>query len=88
LIAEWDGELAIIDYKTSSKPKIAEWCHSYFMQETAYAIMWEELTGEPIRKLVTIIGVDGGDTQIFIEDRNTWAKPLMETIERYVNEKL
>ena len=43
-IAEYKGELAIIDFKTSSKTKREEWIDNYFAQETAYAIMFQELT--------------------------------------------
>jgi genome maintenance exonuclease 1 len=86
LVAEWDGKLAIIDFKTSDKFKKKEHCHQYFMQECAYSIMWEERTGIPVRKLVTVIACDNGQPQVFIEDRNTWVDPLFETIERYANE--
>ena len=41
-IADWDDQMAIIDFKTSSKPKKEEWITNYFMQCTAYAEMFEE----------------------------------------------
>ena len=56
-IAEYNGELAIIDFKTSTKYKREEWIHDYFAQETAYAIMFQELTGLIPKKLVTIIAL-------------------------------
>lgn len=82
-VAEFDGKLSIIDFKTSRKPKKEEWVTNYFMQETAYAIMWEERTKQPITQLVTIITVDNNEPQVFIEHRDNWAKPLLETIEQY-----
>ena len=83
LVAEFDGQLSIIDFKTSTKPKKAEWITSYFMQESFYAVAWEEITGKPITQLVTIIGVDHNDPQVFVEHRDTWAPKLQEVINEY-----
>lgn len=82
-VAEFDGKLSIIDFKTAKKPKQAKWITNYFMQETAYAIMWEERTGQPITQLVTIVSVDNSEPQVFIEHRDNWARPLLETIAQY-----
>jgi len=71
-IAEYDGKLAVIDFKTSSKLKQRDWIHGYFMQTSAYAVMFEERTGIPIGKLVIIIGVDDEEPQIFTEKRDDW----------------
>jgi hypothetical protein len=71
-IAEYDGKLAVIDFKTSSKLKQRDWIHGYFMQTSAYAVMFEERTGIPIGKLVIIIGVDDEEPQIFTERRDDW----------------
>jgi len=84
-VAEFDGVLSIIDFKTSRKPKKKEYITNYFMQESAYAIMWEERTGMPIVQLVTIIAVDDEMPQVFIEHRDNWTKPLLETIKKYNN---
>ena len=85
-VAEFDGKLSIIDFKTSLKPKRLDWIKNYFMQESAYAIMWEERTGQPITQLVTIISVDNHEPQIFIEQRDNWVRPLRETIAQYNEE--
>ena len=85
-VAEFDGKLSIIDFKTSLKPKRLEWIKNYFMQESAYAIMWEERTGQPIVQLVTIISVDDHEPQVFIEHRDNWVRPLRETIAQYNEE--
>lgn len=82
-VAEFDGVLSIIDFKTSRKPKKKEYITNYFMQESAYAIMWEERTGMPITQLVTIIAVDDEIPQVFIEHRDNWDKKLIETIHLY-----
>ena len=87
-VAEFDGVLSIIDFKTSMKPKKRDWVKNYFMQEAAYAIMWEERTGQPITQLVTLISVDGEDKpQIFVEHRDNWVNQLKNTIEKYKEEQ-
>jgi len=85
-VAEFDGKPSIIDYKTSMKPKRLDWIKNYFMQESAYSIMWEERTGMPITQLVTIISVDNHEPQVFIEHRDNWVRPLRDTIAQYNGE--
>lgn len=85
-VAEFDGKRSIIDFKTSMKPKKLDWIKNYFMQESAYAIMWEERTGQPITQLVTIISVDDHEPQVFIEHRDNWVRPLRDTIKQYEEE--
>ena len=85
-VGVFDGKLSIIDYKTSMKPKRLDWIKNYFMQESAYAIMWEERTGMPITQLVTIISVDNHEPQVFIEHRDNWVRPLRDTIAQYNEE--
>ena len=83
-IAEYDNELAIIDFKTSSKFKREEWIQDYFSQETAYAIMFQELTGLKVKQLVTIIAVETGTPQVFIKkDILTYVPKLKEYIDYY-----
>jgi predicted DNA-binding protein len=87
-VAEFDGKLSIIDFKTSKKIKKKEWITNYFVQESCYAIMWEERTGQPITQLVTIIAVDNEEPQVFIEHRDNWTKTLHETINEYRRRKI
>ena len=86
--AEFDGKPSIIDFKTSRKTKKKSWIENYFIQESAYAIMWEERTGMPITQLVTIISVDNEDSQVFIEHRDNWDTKLLETIDEYKKRKI
>ena len=88
-VGMFDGKLSIIDFKTSKKLKNKDWITGYFIQESAYAIMWEERTGMPITQLVTIIAVDGEkEPQVFIEHRDNWTKTLLETINEYKRRKI
>lgn len=83
-IAEWDGKLAIIDFKTSTKEKKKEWIDNYFMQCAAYAIMYEEMTFIPITRLVVLIAVEEDSTvQVFEERRDNWAPQLIKLRDEY-----
>ena len=83
-IAEYDNELAIIDFKTSTKFKREEWVQDYFSQETAYAIMFQELTGVKVKQLVTIIAVETGTPQVFVKkDILTYVPKLKDYIDYY-----
>lgn len=88
LIAEWDGKLSVIDFKTSKKPKKYEYLHNYFMQESGYAVMWEERTGMPIEQLVTIMTIDyEPEAAVYVEHRDNWIWKLIETKEKYDNQQ-
>jgi ATP-dependent exoDNAse (exonuclease V) beta subunit len=81
LIADWDNEIAVIDYKSSTKEKLEENIQNYFMQGTAYALMFEELVGEPIDKIVIAIAVEESrKPQIFVRNKNNYINPLMELL--------
>jgi genome maintenance exonuclease 1 len=82
-VAEFDGKISIIDFKTSRKLKRREYIENYFCQEAGYAVMWEERTGMPIEQLVTIIAVDDENPQVFIESRDKWIGKLIETTDLY-----
>jgi genome maintenance exonuclease 1 len=71
-IAEFQGKLSVIDFKTSSKPKDRDDIHNYFMQTSAYAVAFEERTGIPVGRLVIIMAVENDDPRLFIEKRDNW----------------
>ena len=88
-IAEFDGELAIIDFKTSEKPKPRKWIDGYFVQCCAYACMLHELTGLSVKKFVIIMACENGDVEIYEErDKGKYLKILVGYIEKFVNDKL
>jgi len=82
-IAEFDGRLSIIDFKTSSKPKKAEYITNYFQQGSAYAVMYEERTGIPIDTVVIIMAVEGNEPQLFIEKRDNFIESYREVRNDY-----
>ena len=83
LVAEWDNELAVIDFKTSSKPKKERWIDNYFMQSSAYAFMFEELTKIPINKIVIAIALENLSTQIFIKNANDYIQQFIDLRKTY-----
>ena len=88
-IAEYEGELAVIDFKTSKKIKPEKWLENYFVQETAYACMYYEMTGISVKKIVTLMVADNGDVKVY-EKRNKgeYIKLLTKYIKEFVTHKL
>ena len=84
LIAEFNEELAVIDYKTSRKIKTWEMCHSYFMQGAFYAMAYEERTGIPINNIVIIMAVENEKPLLFKETKDRWIEPLNQVRHKYM----
>ena len=83
LIAEFDGMLSVIDYKTSNKTKKKEWCESYFAQGAFYGVAYEELTNIPVPQVVIIMAVENESPQLFVEKRNDWIDKIWEAKKIY-----
>ena len=77
-IGMFNGKPAIIDFKTANKRKQRKWISNYFMQEAAYAEMFEERTKIPINRLVTVIAVEQDEPQLFIEKRDDYIHLFQE----------
>lgn len=82
-IAEFDGKTSIIDFKTSKRIKTRDDIHGYFMQTSAYAVMFEERTGIPVGKLVIIMSVDDEKPLLFVEKRDDWIHRFIELRQDY-----
>ena len=88
-IAEYDGELAIIDFKTSKKPKPRDWVEHYFVQAMAYGCMLYEMRDISVKKLVIIMACENGECVIYEErDKAKYIKLLSKYIRKFVNDKL
>ncbi len=87
-IAEFDGELAVIDFKTSTKEKKEDYIEHYFVQETAYAAMFLERTGIEVKKIVTLIATEEGSIQVFQKHNlDDYLQLLKSYIEEFVRRK-
>ena len=84
-IAEYEGVLSVIDFKTSRKIKKREDIFDYFAQCVAYACMYEELIGTPINQIVIVMAVENEEPLIFVEKTGEHINTLIEHIEFYRN---
>ena len=82
-IAEYNGKLSVIDFKTANKERQESWIENYFMQTTAYAQMYEEIFGKKIEQIVILLASEDGSTQSFIKDTKDYMTPLMKSIDDF-----
>jgi genome maintenance exonuclease 1 len=88
-ISEFDGELAVVDFKTSAKSKPREWITDYFVQTMFYGMALYEMTGIKIKKLVIIMTCEDGECVIYEErDLEKYMKLVIQYIKKFVNDKL
>jgi genome maintenance exonuclease 1 len=82
-IADYEGGLSIIDFKTSSRVKSASEIENYFIQCAAYACMAQELYGILPKKIVILMAVDDDKPIVFV--KNTWdyVPRLLEVLKLY-----
>jgi genome maintenance exonuclease 1 len=79
-IAEYEGKLSVIDFKTSTKEKKEEWIENYFIQGSAYCEMYEERFSGKIDQVVILIVTEDGGVQVFKKDKQTYLPLLKEAI--------
>jgi genome maintenance exonuclease 1 len=88
-IAEYDGELAVIDFKTSKKPKPEKWIEHYYVQCAAYACMLYEMTGIMVKKFVIIMSCENGEVEVYEQyDKRKYINLLAKYISEFVEFKL
>lgn len=88
-IAEYDGKLSVVDFKTSKNPKSEDAISDYFTQGTAYALMWQDLTGQRVDNIAIIIGVSStGECQVFQSPTREWVEPLADAIALWKSEQV
>ena len=86
-IADFDGELSIIDFKTSVKSKPVEWLEGYFVQAVAYSAMLFERTGLEAKKLVILMACENGELAIYESDEiSRYLKTLLQYIKKDRND--
>lgn len=83
LIAEWEDEISVIDFKSSTKEKNEKNIENYFMQCSAYAEMFEERTGKSINKIVVAIATEEELPQIFVKEKYNYLQSLDGYIKKY-----
>tara|TARA_R100001463_G_scaffold16543_9_gene42837 strand:- start:311 stop:1000 length:690 start_codon:yes stop_codon:yes gene_type:complete len=87
-VAEFDGELSIIDFKGSTRRKSPSNIKNYFCQATAYAIMWHEMMEQEIKQIVILITSEDGANQVFVKQPIDFVGELKRSIDVYETEML
>jgi len=82
-IAEFDGVLSIIDFKTSTKERQDSYNESYYIQASAYAEMFEERTGIEINQICILVVTADGVCQEFVKDKKDYLPLLTDSIEEW-----
>lgn len=67
LVAEVDGELAIVDWKTSSRPKRWEWIEDYRLQVAAYCAAVNRVYSLKIKRGFVVVALKDREAQVFEE---------------------
>ena len=89
-IANYKERLSVIDFKTSTKERSDAWNENYYVQCSAYAEMFEELTGKNIDQIVVLVVTEDGTVQEFIKEKSQYTDLLVDAISdwREQNEKV
>ena len=82
-VAEYNGKLSVIDFKTANKERQEGWIDNYFLQTTAYAVMYEEIFGTPIEQIVVLIAGEDESVACYKKDKKDFMEPLGEAIQNF-----
>ncbi|MDH3488981.1 MAG: PD-(D/E)XK nuclease family protein [Nitrosopumilus sp.] len=83
LIAKYNGELSIIDYKTKRKPQVDDFMYEYYLQTTTYAQMFHEVTGQKINQVVILVSSEKNTRQEFIKSCDDYIEPINKRVEKF-----
>ena len=87
-IAEYDGVLSVIDFKTSTRERKEEYNENYYIQTSAYAEMFEERTGTPINQIVVLVVTEDGVVQEFVKDKKEYVPLIDEIVGQFQKENI
>ena len=82
-IANYDGELSIIDYKTKRSNQKEEWMTDHFIQGTAYSEMFKELTGIEIKQVVILVSSEKNSRMEFVKKTDDYKDLLTQRLNQY-----
>ena len=82
-IANYDGELSIIDYKTKRSNQREEWMTDHFIQGTAYSQMFKELTGIEVKQVVILVSSEKNSRMEFIKNTENYKDLLTKRLNQY-----
>ncbi len=82
-VAEYNDKLSVIDFKTANKERIEDWIENYFLQCTAYSMMYEETYGEKIEQIVVLLAAEDGTMTAYVKDPQDYMEELVLSIETF-----
>jgi len=82
-VAEYNGKLSVIDFKTANKERIEEWVDNYFLQCTAYSMMYAETYNEPIEQIVVLMAAEDGSMKAFVKEPKDYEDELQKAIKTF-----
>lgn len=82
-VAEYNGKLSVIDFKTANKERIEEWVDNYFLQCTAYAMMYAETYNESIEQIVVLMAAEDGSMKAFVKEPKDYEEELQKAIQTF-----
>ena len=82
-VAEYNGKLSVIDFKTANKERIEEWVDNYFLQCTAYSMMYAETYNESIEQIVVLMAAEDGSMKAFVKEPKDYEDELQKAIETF-----
>lgn len=82
-IAEFNGVLSVIDFKTSTKERTDGWNENYYIQGAAYAEMFEERTEIKVNQIVILVVTEDGTVQKFVKNKYPYLELLVESVTKW-----
>ena len=82
-VAEYNGKLSVIDFKSANKERKEDWIENYFLQCTAYSSMYEETFGEKIEQIVVLLAAEDGTMTAYVKDPQDYIEELVLSIETF-----
>ena len=82
-IADFDGELSVIDFKTSTKAKTESDIKNYFLQTTLYARMWAEMTGQKITQIAILMSINSGQFKLYKKNTADYETALDDALQKF-----
>ena len=82
-VAEYNGKLSVIDFKSANKERKEDWIENYFLQCTAYSSMYEETFGEKIEQIVVLLAAEDGTMTAYVKAPQDYIEELVLSIETF-----
>ena len=82
-VAEYNGKLSVIDFKSANKERKEDWIENYFLQCTAYSSMYEETFGEKIEQIVVLLAAEDGTMTAYVKDPQAYIEEIVLSIETF-----